>query len=99
MVEASSNLEREVPPRYARFAGITTLTCAPIAAGGRWLGVIFADRGGGRFELTERGARDDAHAGPSRGAGGERRAGAPASTSVPASSSERISLIREIHER
>jgi GAF domain-containing protein len=39
--------------RATRFAGVTTLTCTPISAAGRWLGVIFADRGGGRFELTE----------------------------------------------
>ncbi len=52
VVAASDHLERHVPPRYARFAGITTLTCTPVAAGGRWLGVIFADRGGGRFELS-----------------------------------------------
>ncbi len=53
VVQASEHLEREVPARYARFAGITTLCCAPVAAGGRWLGVIFADRGGGRFELGD----------------------------------------------
>lgn len=52
VVEASDELASHVPARYARFAGITTITCTPIAAGGRWLGVIFADRGGGRFELT-----------------------------------------------
>lgn len=51
VVEASEELDREVPPRYAKFAGITTLTCAPVAAGGSWFGVIFADRGGGRFSL------------------------------------------------
>src|SRR5919204_4369866 len=53
VVEISEGLEREVPARYARFAGITTLTCTPVSASGRWLGVIFADRGGGRFNLTE----------------------------------------------
>jgi signal transduction histidine kinase len=52
VVEASERLEEEVPRRYARFAGITTLTCTPVSAGGRWLGVIFADRGGGKFRLT-----------------------------------------------
>jgi signal transduction histidine kinase len=52
VIEASSELERELPPRYARFAGITTVTCAPVAAGGRWFGVILSDRGGGQFELT-----------------------------------------------
>jgi signal transduction histidine kinase len=51
VVEASEDLASQVPARYARFAGITTITCTPVAAGGRWLGVIFADRGGGKFEL------------------------------------------------
>jgi signal transduction histidine kinase len=53
VVEASEDLASHVPARYARFAGITTITCTPVAAGGRWLGVIFADRGGGRFDLGE----------------------------------------------
>lgn len=53
VVEAHDDHASHVPARYARFAGITTITCAPVAAGGRWLGVIFADRGGGRFELTD----------------------------------------------
>jgi signal transduction histidine kinase len=53
VVEASEALGREVPARYARFAGITTLTCTPVSASRRWFGVIFADRGGGRFTLTD----------------------------------------------
>lgn len=52
VVVASDDLERELPARYARFGLRTTLTCTPVAAGGRWLGVVFADRGGGRFQLT-----------------------------------------------
>jgi signal transduction histidine kinase len=51
VVEASDDHASHIPARYARFAGITTITCTPVAAGGRWLGVIFADRAGGRFEL------------------------------------------------
>jgi signal transduction histidine kinase len=47
-----ADLEGQVPDRYAGFAGVTTLTCTPVSAAGRWLGVIFADRGGGRFSLT-----------------------------------------------
>jgi signal transduction histidine kinase len=53
VVEVSDDLERYVPARYAKFAGITTLTCTPVAAGGRRLGVLFADRGGGRFTLAD----------------------------------------------
>src|SRR5919204_702270 len=98
VVEASEGLEREVPPRFARFAGITTLTCTPVSAGGRWFGVIFADRGGGRFELTP----------------GERRRMwtlgklAALAASVEQATiqreaarrlTERMTLIREIHER
>jgi signal transduction histidine kinase len=44
--------EEEVPARYTGFLGVTTLTCTPLSAAGRWFGVIFADRGGGRFNLT-----------------------------------------------
>lgn len=53
VVEASEEIEREVPARYARLFGITTLTCIPLSAAGHWFGVVFADRGGGRFELTD----------------------------------------------
>ena len=51
VIVATGNLEREIPYRYSQFAGITSLLCAPVAAGGRWLGVIFADAGGEPFEL------------------------------------------------
>lgn len=53
VIEVSDDLASAVPARYARFAGITTLTCTPVAAGGRRLGVLFADRGGGRFTLND----------------------------------------------
>jgi signal transduction histidine kinase len=53
VVEVTGDLGRWVPERYAGIGGVETLTCTPVSAGGRWLGVIFADRGGGRFELTE----------------------------------------------
>jgi signal transduction histidine kinase len=42
-----------VPPEYARVLGITTLVCTPLSAAGRAYGVICADRGGGRFELSD----------------------------------------------
>lgn len=54
VVAVSERLEEHVPPRYARFAGINTIVCGPVAAAGHWFGVLFADRGGGaRFELDE----------------------------------------------
>src|SRR5919107_1905846 len=53
VVEVTGELERWVPERYARLGGVETLCCVPVSAGDRCLGVIFADRGGTRFELTE----------------------------------------------
>ena len=98
VVEISEHLERAVPARYARFAGITTLTCTPVSAAGRWLGVIFADRGGGRFELTN----DERHAMWTLG----KTAALVESARIATSQQERargagrrIDLAREIHER
>jgi signal transduction histidine kinase len=53
VVEVTGELARWVPERYARLGGVETLCCVPVSAAGRWLGVIFADRGGTRFELTD----------------------------------------------
>lgn len=98
VVWASDQLERELPPRYARFAGITTILCAPIAAGGRWFGVMFADRGGGRFEPSAEELQTTLTLGrlAALAAGVERatRQGERARRL-----SERILLVREIHER
>lgn len=53
VIEISRNLEFELPARYAGLAGITTITCAPVAAGGNWFGVIVADQGGTDYSLSE----------------------------------------------
>lgn len=53
VIEVSQNLEFELPARYAGLAGITTITCAPVAAGGQWFGVIVADQGGQDYSLSE----------------------------------------------
>jgi signal transduction histidine kinase len=97
VVEASDRLEEELPRRYARFAGITTITCTPVSAGGRWLGVIFADRGGGRFELTA----DERQAMWSLGKLAALAASVEQATiqrEAARGLSDRIDLIREIHE-
>jgi signal transduction histidine kinase len=98
VVEASEALEREVPARYARFAGITTLTCTPVSASGRWFGVIFADRGGGRFALTdeERGTMWTLGKLAALAASVER---ATNQREAARRLSERIALIQQIHER
>jgi signal transduction histidine kinase len=98
VVESSNELDREVPARYARFAGVTTLTCTPVSAGGRWLGVIFADRGGGNFELTE----EERHTMWSLGKTAALAASARIATSQQHRArhlAARLDLAREIHER
>ena len=53
VIVASERIEHEVPAEYAQMLGITTLVCTPLSAAGRAYGVICADRGGGRFELSD----------------------------------------------
>ena len=53
VVVVSDRIEDAVPPEYAEVLGITTLVCTPLSAAGRAYGVICADRGGGRFELSD----------------------------------------------
>src|SRR5882757_7052137 len=60
-VVETSDLAADVPARYKNLPGITKLTCTPVAAAGRWLGVIFADRDGEPFDLTD-GERSTMHA-------------------------------------
>src|SRR3954463_2488271 len=98
VVEVSEQLDREVPARYARFAGVTTLTCPPVSAGGRWLGVIFADRGGGHFTLTEA----ERHAMWTLGKTAALAASARIATTQQDRAkllASRLDLAREIHER
>jgi signal transduction histidine kinase len=98
VVEASEGLDAELPARYARFAGITTITCTPVTAAGRWLGVIFADRGGGRFALTD----EERHTMWMVGKTAALATTARIATSQQARArllSERIDLAREVHER
>ena len=53
VVVVSDAIENELPREYAELFGITTLVCTPLSAARRAYGVICADRGGGRFELTD----------------------------------------------
>ncbi len=53
VVVISESIEDAVPAQYAKLLGITTLVCTPLSAAGRAYGVIVADRGGGRFELSD----------------------------------------------
>jgi signal transduction histidine kinase len=47
------DLTDHVPARYAELPESSYLTCTPISAARRWLGVIFADREGGDFPLDD----------------------------------------------
>ena len=98
VVETSEELEREIPARYASLVELTTLTCTPVSAGGRWLGVVFADRGGGRFAVTEP-ERDTMW---TLGKLAALAASARIATAEHARArllGERIDLAREVHER
>ena len=53
VVVVSDRVEEAVPAEIAEVLGITTLVCTPMSAAGRAYGVICADRGGGRFELSD----------------------------------------------
>lgn len=50
-VVVSSDLAAAIHSRHRRLPAVETLACVPIAAGDRWLGVMFCDKGGGSFEL------------------------------------------------
>jgi two-component sensor histidine kinase len=98
VVEVEGDLASWVPGRYAALPGIETLTCTPVSAGGRWLGVIFADRGGIHFELSEA----ERHAMWTLGKTAALAASVRIATSQQGRArllQARIDLAREIHER
>src|SRR5687767_8830557 len=98
VVEVHGELERWVPERYARIGGVDTITCTPVSAGGRWLGVVFADRGGGHFTLAE----DERHDMWTLGKTAALAASVRIATSQQGRArllQTRIDLARELHER
>ncbi len=90
-------LAGHVPERYADLPGIAGIACTPVAAGGRWLGVIFAERNGEQLNL----ALDERRTLHALG-----RTAALATTVHQAATGrerdalllERIELAREVHE-
>ena len=46
-------LAGNVPDRYTEIPTLNGISCTPVAAAGRWLGVIFADRNGGPLDLGD----------------------------------------------
>ena len=98
VVEVTDEIGSWVPERYAHFPGIETLTCTPVSAGGRWLGVIFADRGGGRFTLTEDERQTMFAFGKAAALAASTRIGA-AQQMRARELSARLELARELHEQ
>ena len=91
-------LARELPARYKGALQVTTLTCTPLSAADRWFGVIFADRGGGRFKLTD----EERHTMWTLGKLAALAASARIATRQQERARqlyERIGLAREVHER
>jgi signal transduction histidine kinase len=98
VIVVSERIEDAVPPDYAEVLGITTLVCTPMSAAGRAYGVICADRGGGRFELSD----GERHLLWTLGKTAALVATARNATRQQERSrrlTERIDLAREIHER
>jgi signal transduction histidine kinase len=98
VVVVSEGIEEAVPPEYAQVLGITTLVCTPLSAAGRAYGVICADRGGGRFELSD----GERHLLWTLGKTAALVATARNATRQQERArrlSERLDLAREIHER
>ncbi len=98
VVVVSERIEEAVPAEYARVLGITTLVCTPLSAAGRGYGVICADRGGGRFELSD----GERHVLWTLGKTAALVATARNATRQQERArrlSERLDLAREIHER
>jgi signal transduction histidine kinase len=97
-VVETTDLARDVPARYSNVPGVIKLTCTPVAAAGRWLGVIFADRDGEPFELGEA-ERLTMHALGRTAALASHVREVTRQLERGRRLSERIALAREVHER
>lgn len=94
----TADLAREIPPRYASTPGLVKLTCTPVAAARRWLGVIFAERNGREFELSE-GERRTMRALGRTAALATHVRQATAQRERGRMLLERVELVRDVHER
>jgi signal transduction histidine kinase len=52
VIEMLDDVSAELPGEYRSLLREATLVCVPVAAAGRWMGVIISDRGPGRVPLT-----------------------------------------------
>lgn len=94
----TEDLASDIPSRYVGIPGVVKLTCTPVAAAGRWLGVIFAERDGRQFELSDHDRRTMRALGRTAAlATGVRQA--TAQRERGRTLLERVELAREVHER
>lgn len=91
------SLPGHVPDRYAAVPTVVGVSCTPVAAAGRWLGVIFAERNGQPLELDER-EHWTLHALGRTAALATTVRQAAAQRERDALLLERIELAREVHE-
>jgi signal transduction histidine kinase len=97
-VVETTDLENDIPARYKNMPGVVKITCTPVAAAGRWLGVIFADRDGQPFATTSY-ERLTMHALGRTAALASHVREATRQLERGRRLSERIDLAREVHER
>jgi nitrate/nitrite-specific signal transduction histidine kinase len=90
-------MKGSVPERYAGLPSVIGISCTPVAAGGRWLGVIFADCAGEPLQLEED-ERRTMHALGRTAALATTVRQAAAQRERDALLLERIELAREVHE-
>jgi signal transduction histidine kinase len=90
-------LRGSVPERYAELPTVNGLSCTPVAAAGRRLGVIFADRNGAPLELDEEERRTMRALGRTAALATTVRQ-AVAQHQRGALLLERVELAREVHE-
>ena len=98
VIVVTDGIAEALPADYAAALGITTLVCTPLSAAGHAYGVICADRGGGKFELTD----GERHLLWTLGKTAALVTTARIATSQQEQSrrlGERLGLAREIHER
>ena len=91
------DVSRELPQEYRPLLRDATLVCVPVAAAGRWMGVILADRGPGRVPLS--GAERHLLWALGKTAALATRARQAATQQMAARAlQERIDLARDVHE-
>jgi len=92
------DIASDVPARYATLPGIVKLTCTPVAAAGHWLGVIFSERDGQDYELSEEEREAMRALGRTAALAGQIRQAA-AQRERSRLLLERVDLAREVHEQ